>query len=144
MTLEQERNISSGPNVEIKKGGVRLANAHHLLLMALPNILNPHKLAVNIRHPIHEVFHTGHSQYPLGESATYVVEHVLFERLVTVDVIEEDTFPKGFIPRARQLFRRDFYYGHCEYFPQPFRLVERKYINGGDFNLKEYLEQHKR
>ena len=143
MPPEREKLLSNGRKAELKKGGVKLANAYHLFLMALPNILNPHKLAVNVRHPIHEVIHTGHRQYPLGET-THVVEHVLFERLVTVDVIEEDTFPKGLISRVKQLFRRDFYYGHCEYFPQPFRLVERKYVNGNGFNLDEHLKKYRR
>ncbi len=123
------------------KFGLRLRNAHHLLLMMLPNLFNLFKLVANIRHPIYEVIHSSHNQYQINGSSLYVVEHFLFGRLVTVDVVEIDSFPLGLIKRALQLFKRDFYYGHCEYFPQPFRLLDRKYVRREDFSIDKYLER---
>ena len=98
-----------------------------MVLMVLPNVFQLKKLIQNVRHPIHDWAHTRHRQYPVG-GGQYLVEHYWFGRLVTVDTVVMDKFAKGFFGRLRQLFGSDFYYGHCEYFPQPFRLVERKYI----------------
>jgi hypothetical protein len=119
----------------------------HAVLMITPNILHPQKLATNLRHPIHEVVHTKHRQYPLeGTDNRYVVEHDFFGRLVTLDIVETDSFTQGLIPRVKQLFRPDFYYGHAEYFPQPFKLVNRTYITnqkGNIFNSDEHLNKFK-
>ncbi len=57
----------------------KLKNAHHLILMWTPNLLNPHKLAANIRHPLREVFHTSHKQYPVEMKEGveyYIVKHI--------------------------------------------------------------------
>ncbi len=115
---------------------MRLERIVHVPLLVLPNILNPYKLVTNLRHPIHEVLHSQHEQYPIGDQGLHVVKHEFLGRVVTVDLIKETEFAEGFIPRLRQLFSRDFYYGHCEYFPRPFRLVDRSYMstNGGDFD----------
>ncbi len=118
--------------------------APHAFLMVLPNLLHPHKLVANIRHPIYEVVHTGHKQYPLETDDRHVVEHSIFGRLVTIDVIDRDEFPKGLVPRVKQLFRKDFYYGHCEYFPQPFRLVDRTYVNGNIFDYQEHIRKFRK
>ncbi len=109
-----------------------LGKLSHLLLMWLPNCLNPHKLKSNLRHPIREVFHTSHKQYRVPKG--YVVEHFFFGDLVTMDFIQKADFETGLVPRLKQLLRRDFYYGHCEFFPQAFKLIERKYVMRGGFN----------
>ncbi len=122
---------------------VKAKNTSHLFLMWLPNIFNPHKLIANIRHPINEVFHTKHNQYPVGDSF-HIVEHVLFNRVVTVDVVEKSEFPRGLANRTRQLFKRDFYYGHDQYFPEPFKLVNRTFIKKGVvFDRQEHASQFK-
>lgn len=125
----------------VPQEGLRWKNAHHILFMWTPNVLHPRKLAANLRHPIHEVIHTSHKQYPveMKEGVEYhVVEHRLGERLVTVDVVTPDTFPKGIIARTKQLFDTKFYYGHDKYFPEPFRLVNRAFVNNG-FNQEEHI-----
>lgn len=111
--------------------------------MWTPNILNPHKLVENIRHPLREVLHTSHKQYlvEMKEGVEYyVVEHRRFNKLETVDVVRPDTFAKGLIPRVKQLFNRTFYYGHNEYFPQPLRLVDRVFVGEG-FNQEDHLRK---
>lgn len=124
--------------------GVRVSNGHHLLMMWLPNILNPHKLAANIRNPIHEVFHTKHKQYSIDGDSLHIVEHVLFNRVVTVDVVERSEFAAGLVARTKQLFGRDFYYGHDQYFPQPFRLIERTFVKKGViFDREEHAKKFK-
>ncbi len=98
----------------------KLKDASHLFLMWTPNILNPGKLAANVRHPLREVFHTSHRQYPIDMKEGieyYVVEHRRFTKLETVDVVRQDVFAKGLIPRVKQLFDRNFYYGHDQHFP---------------------------
>jgi len=57
--------------------------------------------------------------------------NLLFNRLVTVDVVERSAFAEGLIPRVKQLFRGDFYYGHDQYFPQPFKLIDRTFVKKG-------------
>lgn len=121
--------------------GLRWNNLHHLLLLWTPNILNPHKLIANLRHPIGEIFHTNHKQRPVkktDETQYYIVEHKLFGKLVTVDVVIPTTFPQGIIPRIKQLFDRRFYYGHDRDFPHPFILVNRIFVDD-KFNRDEYL-----
>lgn len=111
--------------------------------MCAPNFLNPRKLAANMSHPLREVFHTSHKQYPIEmEERTeyYIVEHIRFNKLETVDVVRSDIFSKGLIPRVKQLFDRKFYYGHDKYFPQPFRLVDRAFVRDG-FNQEEHLRK---
>lgn len=123
--------------------GLNLRNAHNLLLLWTPNIFNPYKLLANLRHPIGEVIHTNHKQKPIEKKERaqyYVVEHRLFEKLVTVDVITPTTFPKGFVPRIRQLFDKNFYYGHDRDFPQPFTLINRTFV-AGRFNEKDYSKK---
>ena len=120
--------------------GLKWNNVHHLLLLWTPNILNPHKLFANLRHPIGEVVHTNHKQHPIERKKRaqyYVVEHRLLDRLVTVDVVTPTEFPKGFIPRVKQLFDRNFYYGHDRDFPRPFTLINRTFVDG-DFNEQDY------
>ena len=68
--------------------------------MVTPNLLNPRKLAANVRHPLREVFHTSHKQYPIEmkEGVEYhIVEHRRFSKLETVDVVSSDTFAKGLV-----------------------------------------------
>lgn len=123
--------------------GLRWNNAHHLLLLWTPNILNPHKLFANLRHPIGEVFHTNHKQLPLERKKRaeyYVVEHRLLDKLVTVDVVTPTSFSNGLVLRIKQLFDRNFYYGHDKDFPQPFILVNRTFVEGG-FNEKDYSKK---
>ncbi len=125
----------------VQKEGLKWKNAHHLVLMWAPNVLHPRKLAANLLHPIYEVVHTNHKHYPveMREGIEYhVVEHRLRDRLVTVDVVIPDVFPNGVIPRLRQLFNRNFYYGHDRYFPQPFKLVNRTFVSDG-FNQEEHV-----
>lgn len=124
--------------------GLKWSNAYHLLLMALPNIFHPKKLARNLRHPIGEVLHTRHNQYSIGEDGLHVVEHLLFGRLVTVDVVKEDRFVNGIGGRLQQLFRPDFYYGHGDYFPHPFRLVDRTFVDGTVFDYNQHLQRSKK
>ncbi|MBI2621342.1 MAG: hypothetical protein HYW63_01690 [Candidatus Levybacteria bacterium] len=123
--------------------GLRWNNLHHLLLLWTPNIFNPYKLIANLRHPIGEVFHTNHKQRPVkrtDETQYYIVEHRLFGRLVTVDVVIPTTFQKGIILRIKQLFNRRFYYGHDRDFPRPFILVNRTFVND-DFDQKRFLKR---
>ncbi len=137
--MAQSRELESS----IPQNKERLKNAHHLALMWTPNLLNPPKLINNLRHPIGEVFHTKHTQYPVDmrEGIEYhVVEHRMFDKLVTVDVIHQDTFPKGIIPRLKQLFDKDFYYGHDKFFPQPFRLINRTFVSD-NFDLENHVQQ---
>lgn len=127
----------------VTKKRSKLKDVSHLLLMSVPNLLNPNKLLANIRHPFREVLHTSHKQYPveMKEGVEYhIVEHRRFNKLETVDIVTPDTFPKGLIPRAKQLFDRSFYYGHDKYFPQPFRLVDRTFVSDG-FNQEEHLHK---
>ncbi|KKQ34049.1 MAG: hypothetical protein US51_C0054G0002 [Microgenomates group bacterium GW2011_GWA2_37_6] len=122
--------------------GLKLNNIHHLLLLWTPNIFNPHKLIANLRHPIGEVFHTNHKQRPVKkteETEYYIVEHRLFGKLVTVDIIIPTAFHNGIIPRIKQLFDRRFYYGHDKDFPQPFILVNRTFIKDR-FDQGDYLK----
>lgn len=117
----------------------------YLLQMWTPNFLNPKKLASNLRHPIHEVFHTSHIQYPIEmkEGVEYhVVEHKIGPKLVTIDVVKPTQLAKGIMPRVKQLFDSRFYYGHSQYFPEPFELVNRTFVKKG-FDKEEYLEQFK-
>lgn len=135
--------VLSQISLTVPKEGLKWKNAHHLVLMWTPNVLHPKKLAANLRHPIREVLHTSHNQYPveMKEGVEYhLVEHRLLDRLVTVDVVSLDTFPKGLIPRIKQLFDTNFYYGHDEYFPQPFRLVNRAFVTGGS-NQEEHVRK---
>ncbi len=121
----------------------RFKNAHHLALMWTPNLLNPQKLLNNLRNPIGEVFHTKHTQYPIDmrEGIEYhVVEHRVFKKLVTVDIIHQDSFSKGILPRLKQLFDKDFYYGHDKFFPQPFKLIDRTFVKDG-FDLENHVQQ---
>ena len=123
--------------------GLKPSNAYHLLLLWTPNILNPHKLKANLRHPIGEMFHTNHKQRPVKVRrgvAYYVVEHRLFGHLVTVDVVRATTFAKGILPRIQQLFDRNFYYGHDKDFPQPFILIDRKFVVC-NFRVKSHLKK---
>ncbi|KKR77004.1 MAG: hypothetical protein UU21_C0001G0058 [Candidatus Levybacteria bacterium GW2011_GWA2_40_8] len=123
--------------------GLRLRNAYHILLLWTPNIFHPQKLAANIRHPIGEVIHTSHKQRPveMKEGVEYhVVEHRLVGKLVTVDVVTPTTFPKGIIPRVRQLFDIRFYYGHDRDFPHPFMLVNRTFVTAG-FDQQTHLQR---
>ena len=123
-------------------GGFTWQDSPQLLLMILPNLLNPRKLLNNICYPIHEVLHTKHKQYPLEtHDGVYVVEHDFLGRLVTVDFVREERFAVSPLQRLRQLFDRNFYYGHAQYFPRPFRLIERIYVQNGSFNLEEYLRE---
>ncbi len=131
-------------NHRANEGGLRWGYTYHLLFMVLPNILHPKKLAKNIMHPIGEVLHTHHKQYPIGEDSLHVVEHRLFGKLVTIDVVREDTFANGIRGRLRQLFKEDFYYGHCEYFPRPFQLVDRTCIEGNVFDYNGHLSKFKK
>ena len=127
----------------IPQEGHRLNNIHHLGLLYVPQVLNPQKLLLNLRHPIGEGFHTSHNQYPVDiiEDLEYhVVEHKLFKNIVTVDVVHQDSFAEGLVERARQLFRMDFYYGHVKFFPQPFKLVDRTFVGKG-FNLDGHVEE---
>jgi hypothetical protein len=127
----------------IPREGLRLKNVYHLGFMWAPNLLNPNKLLVNLRHPIREVFHTSHRQEPVEmlEGVEYhLVEHLVGDRLVTVDIIKSDTFPKGITSRLKHLFDNNFYYGHANYFPLPFRLINRTYVNS-DFSKKDYIER---
>lgn len=116
----------------------------HLLLMWTPNFLNPNKLASNMRHPVFEVTHTSHVQYKMEEGAEYyVVEHKVFRKVVTVDIVEPSSFERRFVPRIKQLFDRSFYYGHAEYFPKPFKLVNRTFVRKG-FDKKMHLQKFKK
>ena len=125
--------------------GLRLNNTHHLFLMILPNLLHPRKLARNVRHPIFEVLHKGQRQQPIEAGKDrYIVEHTLFGKLVTVDIVDRDVFPEGLLARARQLFREDFYYGHNEYFTQAFRLCDRTYVTGEIFNYEEHINRFRK
>lgn len=131
------------PEIEssVPKEGLNRRNAHHLAFLWVSNLLNPHKLAVNARHPIGEWLHTSHKQGPVEmvEGVEYhLVEHRLGSRLVTIDIIQPDEFARGLIPRARQLFDGDFYYGKDEYFPYPFRLVDRTYVKD-NFDQGEHV-----
>lgn len=135
--------VSTELTSSVPKEGLQWRNAHHVVLMWTPNVLHPRKLAANLRHPVYEVLHTSHKQYPveMKEGVEYhVVEHRLLNRLVTVDVVIPDVFPNGFIPRVKQLFDRRFYYGHDTYFPQPFRLVDRVFVSNG-FNHEEHVRK---
>lgn len=123
--------------------GLRWNNFHHLLLLWTPNILNPHKLIANLRHPVGEVFHTNHKQRPVKkteETQYYIVEHRLFGRLVTVDVVVPTTFSKGIVSRVKQLFDKRFYYGHDRDFPHPFILVNRRFVDD-EFSQEDYLRK---
>jgi len=116
-------------------------NVHHVGIMWAPNVLHPAKLRANVAHPIGEVFHTSHKQYPIElipDREHYLVEHNLFDKLVTVDLIVPDTFRPGIVNRTKQLFDRNFYYGHAGYFPQPFKLIDRTLV-GRDFNMEQHL-----
>jgi len=122
--------------------GLTWSNSYHLILMALPNILNPYKLYRNLKHPFYETIHTQHKQYPLEEkSGIHVVEHRLFGKLLTVDLIEKNKEIKGLTSRVRRLFSRDFYYGHCEYFPHSFRLINRTYVRDKQFSLEDHIRK---
>ncbi len=126
-----------------KKGNLK--NVLHLLLMWTPNILNPSKAFSNLRNPVGEVIHTKHSQYLVEENNPskdiYVVEHLLRGKLVTVDLVRRDRFPKPWLLRLKQLFEKDFYYGHAQYFPQPFRLIDRTFVSEEPFDIKEYAKK---
>lgn len=114
--------------------GLRLKNAHNLLVLWAPNILNPYKLAANLRHPIGEVIHTSHKQDKVAmiEGIEYdVVEHMLGKKLVTIDVVALDSYQQELIARLRQIFGRRFYLGHDRDFPQPFSLVRRDFVKSG-------------
>lgn len=128
---------------KIPTRGVRVDNAYHLALVWTPNILNPHKLLANVTNPVGEVLHTRHNQYPveiIRGQEYHVVEHMLLNKLTTVDIIRESVFASGFLPRIKQLMGRDFYYGHDKYFPEPFQLVDRTFIGSG-FHMGRHLEK---
>jgi len=126
-------------------------------LVVLPNILNPWKLASNLRHPIHEVLHTKHRQYPAeGYPGLYVVEHEFFGRVVTIDIVEtkpelSDLGDLVGLVLPKDLFRRDFYVGHADYFPErfweddlvmpQFWLHRRFYVGKHEFSLEEELSR---
>lgn len=114
-----------------------------LLLMWTPNIFNPNKLIDNITNPIGEVFHTKHIQYPVKDDPSkYIVEHKLFGKLVTVDLVERDRFRNGPILRLKQLFDRRFYYGHAQEFPKAFRLISRTFVqNPEEFDVQEHAKR---
>lgn len=135
--------VSPERTSSVPKKRAKLKDTTNLLLMWAPNLLNPNKLLANIRHPFRGIIHTSHKQYPIemkeGDEY-YVVEHRRFNKLETVDLVTPDTFPKGLIPRVKQLFDRNFYYGHDEYFAQPFRLVHRTFVSDG-FNQQEHLRK---
>jgi hypothetical protein len=117
------REIQSNVPIETSK----LKKAANIPLMWTPNIFSP-KLFKNLRSPFTEILHGHHRQYAVDmiEGVEYhVVEHGLGLMDMAVDVVAVDSFPQGLIPRIRQLFRQDFYYGHAQYFPQPFRLIAR-------------------
>lgn len=117
----------------------------YALLMWTPNLLNPKKLASNLRHPVHEVLHTSHRQYPITmeEGVEYhVVEHKLGPKLVTIDIVKPSKFAKGVVPRMKQLFDSKFYYGHSQYFPQPFKLINRTFVRKG-FDKEKHLRKFK-
>lgn len=123
--------------------GLKPSNAYHLLLLWMPNILNPHKLVANLRHPIGEVFHTNHKQRPVTvkDGVSYhVVEHRLIGKLVTVDIVTPTIYQEGLFPRLKQLFDRKFYYGHDKDFPHPFMLVNRTFVNSR-FNEESHLDK---
>ncbi len=131
------------PELSFPQQRSKLKDVSHLFLMWAPNLLNPSKLTANIRHPFREVLHTSHKQYPVEMKEGveyYVVEHRRFDKLETVDVVRQDTFAQGLILRAKQLFDRNFYYGHDKYFSQPFRLVDRTFVEYG-FNKEEHLRK---
>jgi hypothetical protein len=125
--------------------GLKFKNAHNLFIMWAPNILNPYKLTANVRHPVGEVIHTSHQQYRaamIDEKEYDVVEHRFGKRLVTVDVIVLDSYRKGFLPRAKQIFDRRFYLGHEKDFPQPFTLVNRTFVKpGSGFNKEAHIRE---
>ncbi len=123
--------------------GGNLKNGFHLLLMWAPNIFHPKKLLNNLRHPIGEVLHTRHEQYSVeGNPEVYAVEHELFGRLVTVDIVRRSRFPKPLLLRMKQLFNGDFYYGHAEYFPEAFRLIDRTFVeDGANFDVEGHVKK---
>ena len=135
--------VLAGPNYAQEKKSDRI---EYGLLMMTPNVLNLRKLVSNIRHPIHEILHTRHVQYPIAmeEGVEYhVVEHKLGPKLVTIDVIKPTPLARGVIPRMKQLFDSRFYYGHAEYFPQPFELVDRTFVRKG-FDKEKHLQKFKK
>ena len=109
--------------------------------MWVPNLLHPGKLANNLKNPIGEVFHTKHSQYPLdSDSKVFAVEHELFGRKVTLDIVKPAKFPRAWLLKTMQLFDPKFYYGHANYFPQAFELVDRTFLPKGTiFDINDYL-----
>jgi hypothetical protein len=126
----------------IPREGLSFRNSHHLGLMWTPNIFHPVKLASNIRHPIGEVLHTRHTQEPveLREGTEYhLVEHYFGRKLVTVDIVTPQAQQQG-MDRFKQLMQRDFYYGHADFFPQPFRLINRTFVNSSSFDITEYVD----
>lgn len=115
--------------------------AIHSILMILPNIFNPSKLRDNVTHPIREWAHSSHLQYPIDYSNYYVVEHYVGDRLVTADLVEKaDSILTGLSRRLMRLFEFEFYYGHEDYFPQEFQLIERLYVDSNR-ELHEYLQK---
>ena len=113
-------------NNTLEPKGLSLNNIHHFLLMLTPNIFSP-KLIDNLRHPIGEWIHTSHKQFPIDNEGSYVVEHYLGERLVTVDLVKQDEWKTG-MGCIAQLFAKDFYYGHDKFFPYVFKLQGRYYF----------------
>lgn len=124
--------------------GLTKENAWNLLIMAMPNLLNRRKLRANIRHPIGEVFHTSHEQIKvamLADKEYDMVKHYLGKKLVTVDIVVLDSYRRGVLAKARQIFDDKFYLGHEKDFPQPFRLVDRHFVReGSGFDQDAYAQ----
>ena len=110
--------------------------------MITPNILNPHKLYRNLRYPIHEFIHIKHRQYPIEDSQIFfAVEHYFINNVVTLDIIKKDP-TRDLKDLFKKLFREDFYYGHCQYFPQTFKLQKRIYVKDDNRDLEEIIKEN--
>ncbi len=109
----------------------------HWPLKIFKNFFLPRNIVKNLKNPIPETIHTSHKQHSIGRG-NYIVEHYLFDKLVTTDLIKKDPFKDNLLDVIKQVFKKDFYYGHAEYFPKPFVLIKREYINQ-DFNKEAFL-----
>ena len=118
-------------------------NFRHAVLLLLPNLFRPDKLYQNLRHPVHEWLHTRPRQYPVKSTLDlHVVEHEFRGRLVTVDLVEARADTGTLSEHLGRIWKKDFYYGHCHYFPQPFRLIKRHYIQDGHGRLESILGEY--